>query len=109
IERTDLIDLGMGGANGAPNRLEFFIEGPGEALVDDVEVLSNGGANRVLNPGFESGMSLWGFQGTHVRSFVQDTGALSGTRALHLRAVERGDAGPNRIYTAVEQLPTGGA
>ena len=42
-------------ANGTPNRLEFFIEGPGECLVDEVAVLSNGGTNRVMNPGFESG------------------------------------------------------
>src|SRR6185369_8803316 len=43
IERTAIIDLGMGGANGGPNRFEMFIEGPGECLVDDVEANNNGG------------------------------------------------------------------
>lgn len=107
IERDALIDLGMTAGNGPPNRCEFFIEGPGECLVDDVEALSNGGTNRVTNPGFESGATGWAFQGTHARTSVQTGGAFAGSQCLRLRAVERGDPGPNRIRTAIAALPTG--
>jgi CotH protein/lamin tail-like protein/concanavalin A-like lectin/glucanase superfamily protein/Big-like domain-containing protein len=107
IEREAPIELGMTLGNGPPNRCEFFIEGPGECLVDDVEVLSNGGTNRVMNPGFESGAAGWAFQGTHAQTTVQTGGAFAGAQCLHLRAVERGDPGPNRVRTAVANLPTG--
>ena len=107
IERTALIDLGMGGGNGTPNRCEFFIEGPGECLVDDVEVLNNGGANRVTNPGFESGATGWTVQGTQAKSSVQTGGAFAGAQCLRLRAVERGDPGPNKVWTAIAALTTG--
>jgi hypothetical protein len=108
IERTAILDLGMGGANGGPDRLEMFIEGPGECLVDDVEARGNGGTNRVLNPGFETVDASWAFQGTHRRTVVQTGGAHSGNAALHLIASERGDAGPNRLRTGITPLLTGG-
>ncbi|MCI0745467.1 MAG: lamin tail domain-containing protein [Verrucomicrobia subdivision 3 bacterium] len=108
IERTGPIALGMTLGSGTPNRCELFIEGPGECLIDDVEVRSNGGTNRVLNPGFESGPSGWAFQGTHARTSVQTSGAFAGNQCLHLRAVERGDSGPNRVRTPVAAMPTGG-
>jgi len=108
IERTALIDLGMTSGNGTPNRCELFIEGPGECLVDDVEVRNNGDTNRVLNAGFESGGAGWAFQGTHVGTFVQTGGAFSGRQCLHLRAIDRGDAGPNRVRTGIAPMTTGG-
>jgi len=109
LERTALIDLGMTLGQGTPNRCEFFTEGPGECLVDDVEVRSNGETNRVMNPGFEAGATGWAFQGTQAKTFVQAGGAFSGGQCLHLRAVERGDPGPNRVRTAIATIPTGGA
>jgi hypothetical protein len=108
VERTGLIDLGMVSGTSNPDRLEMFIEGPGECLVDDVEVRNNGGANRVVNPGFESGDATWFFQGTHRRTSVENVGARSGSGVLHVRAVERGDAGANRIRTGIQVLTTGG-
>jgi hypothetical protein len=107
IERTGPAELGMGGANGTPNRFECYIEGPGECLIDEVEARSNGGTNRIMNGGFESGSTGWAFQGTHVRTAVQTGGAFAGSQALRLRAVERGDAGPNRIRTAIAAVATG--
>ena len=108
IERAGVIDLGMTSGNGTPNRFEFFIEGPGECLVDEMEVRSNGGTNRLSNPGFESGAASWFFQGTHQNSSVQSGGAFAGNNCLRLRAVERGDTGANRIRTAIVAPPTGG-
>jgi len=108
IEHTGLTGLGMSGGQGTPNRLELFLQGPGECLVDDVEVRSNGGANRVTNPGFESGATGWAFQGTHDASGVVEGQAHSGLRALHVRATERGDTGANRIRTGIQTMPVGG-
>ncbi|HXG46860.1 MAG TPA: lamin tail domain-containing protein, partial [Methylomirabilota bacterium] len=108
VERTGLVDLGMGGANGGPDRLEMFLEGPGECLIDDVEVRGNGGTNRVTDPGFEAGGANWFFQGTHRRTTVQTEGARSGAACLRVIAAERGDAGANRIRTAIAPLTTGG-
>jgi hypothetical protein len=109
IERTDVATLGFGTTgNGAPNRFEFFLQGQGECLVDEMECRSNGGTNRITNPGFESGATAWAFQGTHNKSSVEAGGAFSGSQALHVRAVERGDTGANRIRTAIALLPVNG-
>jgi hypothetical protein len=107
IERDALVELGMSSATSNPDRLELFLEGPGECLLDDVETRANGQLNRVTNPGFESGDASWFFQGTHRRSFVENGVGRSGN-ALHVVAAERGDAGANRIRTAIAVMPTGG-
>lgn len=107
IERDAMVELGMTSATSNPDRLELFLEGPGECLLDDVETRSNGQANRVTNPGFESGDASWAFQGTHRRSFVESGVGRTGS-ALHVVAAERGDAGANRIRTAIATMPTGG-
>src|SRR6185503_8595164 len=49
----------------------------------------------------------WTFQGTHAKTFVQNSGAFTGSQCLHLRAVERGDAGANRVRTAIATMVTG--
>ncbi len=111
IENTALTGLGMGSGtngNGAPNRFEFFLQGPGECLVDEVECLSNGGTNQIANNGFESGASGWAFQGTHSKTTVEAGGAFAGSGVLHVRATERGDTGANRIRTAIALMPVGG-
>ncbi|HET7624048.1 MAG TPA: lamin tail domain-containing protein, partial [Verrucomicrobiae bacterium] len=112
IERTDAAVLGMGdgvSGNGVPNRFEFFLQGAGECLVDDVEVRANGGANRVSNPGFESGAFGWAFQGTHAQSSVENAMApFSGTLSLHVRATGRGDTGANRIRIGITAMPVNG-
>ena len=64
IERTGRAQLGMSTTgNGAPNRFEFLLQGPGECLVDDMECRNNAGTNFIANPGFESGAGGWAFQG----------------------------------------------
>ena len=44
------------------------MQGPGEALVDEVEVFKTAGSNLISNNGFESGAAGWSFFGNH--SFV---------------------------------------
>ena len=85
IEHHGLLEFGKGTAD----QLQLFLLGAGEAQIDDVEVVPDGGSNRVPNPGFANA-SGWFFQGTHEPSEV--SGGV-----LNLRAVRRGDLGSNRV------------
>ncbi len=74
--------------------------GIGECLVDDVQVIV-GGANVVINPSFEDGLTNWFPQGSHDQSTIEVEGAAgAGTQSLHLRAGSRGDNGANRVRSA---------
>ena len=75
VEFTGVLDHG-GMANA--DQLHLFLQGPGEALVDNVEVIPQGGANLVVNGTFDSDAGGWVFQGTHSRSYWQPTGGFSG-------------------------------
>src|SRR5439155_24649996 len=46
------------------DRLQIFLLGIGECLIDEVEVRVNGGPNIVTNGGFEQGTSGWLLQGS---------------------------------------------
>jgi hypothetical protein len=108
VERTGIADLGMSSSQGTPNRLEFFIQGPGECLVDDMEIRSNNGPNLLSNPAFESGVAGWVFQGTHAPSVWEPNEGYNSSASLRVRAVERGDPGANRIRTGISTIPVGG-
>lgn len=102
VEFTGTLDNGNGGF--PPDQLQVTIQGGGEALVDDVQVIRVGTTvNLVSNGGFELGTlpsaTGWTLQGNHTESFVQATGAAVGTRCLHVKAQGRGDTGFNRIRT----------
>jgi hypothetical protein len=89
--------------------LQLFLLGAGEALVDNVEAFSTNGANRITNPGFESGTSGWFFQGTQRPSEWELTEGYQSARSLHLRAVERGDHVANRVRTVLSTaIPASG-
>ncbi|MCX6904682.1 MAG: lamin tail domain-containing protein, partial [Verrucomicrobia bacterium] len=94
VECTDLLDNGMDTANS----LQIFLMGPGECLVDNVEVIPAGGANLVANPDFSSGLGGWYPQGNQDLSGLDETGGYGDNgRCLHVRATGRGDTGANRI------------
>ncbi|MGZ8921185.1 MAG: lamin tail domain-containing protein, partial [Limisphaerales bacterium] len=96
---TGILDNGNGGF--PANQLQITLQGAGECLVDQVEVLK-GGVNYVTaNGNFESGTTGWVFQGNHSGATVNVGGAFEGTRSLHIRAPGRGDTGLNRIRTAL--------
>ncbi|HKQ38951.1 MAG TPA: lamin tail domain-containing protein [Verrucomicrobiae bacterium] len=89
--------------NGHPStptsdQLQVFLQGAGEALVDDVEVFLTGSTNRILNSTFTSGTNGWTAQGTHRLS-----GWAPATGALYLKATERGDHVANRVRTPFTQ------
>ena len=64
VEWTGVLDHGRGPAD----TLQLFVLGAGECLVDDVEVVPQGGANIIGNPSFNSGLSGWTLQGNQERS-----------------------------------------
>lgn len=95
IEFTGRVDNVAGGVS--TDRLHLLAQGPGEYLIDDVEVLSADGASRLANGNFSSGTSGWTFQGNHRGSVLDETGGLGGSRALRVVALGRGDTAVNRI------------
>ena len=99
VEFTGRLD---NGAMAAADQLQLFLLGAGECLVDNVEVLAEGGGNVIANGTFDSGANGWFFQGTHEDSHWQATGGESGG-CLHVVATERGDPGANRIRTVLTQ------
>src|SRR6185369_16869094 len=77
LETTGVLD---NGANYDPSigYAQIGLLDVGECLVDNIEVRSGtSGANLVLNPDFESGLSNWSLQGDHVRSSQENTGYAS--------------------------------
>ena len=86
---------------GAADRVQFFLMGEGEALVDDVTVLSNVGSNVVTNGGFESGLAGWTLQGNQSRSSLASGAGFGGGAALQLRGSSSGDPDGNRVFSAL--------
>jgi hypothetical protein len=93
IEHTGVLDHGSDNANS----LQVMALGSGgEFLIDDVEVIPQGGSNLVPNGGFENGMASWVPQGNHERTTLANTGYNS-ARSLHVRGTSHGDTGANRV------------
>lgn len=99
VEFTGVLD---NGALTAADQLQLFLLGAGECLVDNVEVIPQGGANVVANGTFDAGTGGWFFQGTHEQSAWQSGGGFSGG-CLRVVASDRGDTGANRIRTVLTQ------
>ncbi|WCJ58246.1 lamin tail domain-containing protein [Fontisphaera persica] len=95
IETTGLLDHG----NGPADSLQILLLGPGECLVDNVEVIPAGGGNLVRNPDFESGLDGWYAQGAFKYTYLETTQGYQSARSLHVVASDRGDTGANRIRT----------
>lgn len=99
VEFTGTLDNGNSGY--PPDQLQITLQGAGECLVDQVEVLRAGVNFVTQNANFEAGTTGWVFQGNHSATTVDTGGAFEGTRSLHIRAPGRGDTGLNRIRTAL--------
>ena len=90
------------------NRFFVTLLGPGESLVDDVELVTRAGVNLLAKAGnFEASPSGWSFFGTHDTSTIDTVGAASGLKCLHIRSVGDGDTGPNSIRTPITTLASG--
>ncbi len=88
-------------------QLQLFLLGPGEALVDSVQVLVAGN-NRIANSTFENGLNNWTFQGTQSHSSWEQGQGYNSARSLRLVATERGDHVANRVFTSLNSsIPRG--
>jgi len=99
VEFTGTLD---NGAMASANQLQIILLGAGECLIDNVEVIPQGGGNAVVNATFDSNTDGWFFQGTHEDSRWEATGGFSGG-CLRAVATDRGDTGGNRIRTVLSQ------
>ncbi len=91
----------------AADQLQIILLGPGEVIVDDVEVLV-AGSSRLLNGRFDGATNRWIFQGTHRTSRIEPTGGTDNSPALRLVAQDRGDHVANRVRTVLTAaIPTG--
>ncbi|VGO11732.1 hypothetical protein PDESU_00278 [Pontiella desulfatans] len=103
VSVTGMLELGSRGAS----RIEGGLQGAGECLLDDVQVLVDA-ENRVKNPTFNSGLSDWVMRGSHERS-SREPGGSGGTYALQVRASTRCDTGANQISGALSSSVADGA
>ncbi|HMJ65691.1 MAG TPA: CotH kinase family protein, partial [Candidatus Binatia bacterium] len=81
------------------DQLQMFLQGAGECLVDNVEVLTGGGVNLIANSTFESGAAGWTAEGTQEPSGLETSEGYNSSRSYHIRATDRGDNQVNRIRT----------
>jgi hypothetical protein len=103
IEVTDVLSLGSGSANA----IEGGLQGEGECLLDDVEVIYNG-LNQVPNSTFAAGLTGCGLRGNHIRSSLNASEGFGGGQGLQVRASGRADTGANRLYAALNTtIPNG--
>jgi hypothetical protein len=94
VEWTGYLDHGSTFASSPIDRLEIFLMGAGECLVDNVEVMGPGGSNWLgsVSGTFESGIGPWTGSGDHVNTYLESTAGYGGSsQSLHLVASERGD------------------
>jgi len=94
IQTTGVLDNGR---SDYPVNLQVFLEGEGECLVDNVEVIGPGGTNLVSNSTFEDGVTGWVMQGTQDQSGWETGEGYQSSKCLHVRSSGRGDPGANRI------------
>ena len=97
VEATGVLDLGMDPYG--IDHLEVMLMGPGEALIDDVEVIGPNGANLVANSTFEQDQRSWTVDGTHIRSSWEPLEGYASQHSLHLRASARGSTDSNKART----------
>ncbi|HLP77824.1 MAG TPA: choice-of-anchor X domain-containing protein, partial [Candidatus Paceibacterota bacterium] len=116
IDVTDVMENGQTGivnegdtGQATANRFELFLQGEGEAILDDMVFLSNGGANLVANGDFASGTNNWVLGGVLRRSYAENNAGSGGSAALHLVSAGRGDTGPNKISQLLSSTAATGA
>jgi hypothetical protein len=92
-----------------PDQLQVLLQGAGECLIDDLEVLDTNGANGITNSNFEDGVNGWTAEGTEEQSSWEPNEGFNSARCYHVRAVDRGDNTVNRIRTPLRSALTPGS
>ncbi|MGV3772445.1 MAG: lamin tail domain-containing protein [Verrucomicrobiales bacterium] len=111
IERRGILDHGSTNATATnPSKsLHILMMDGGEALIDQVAVIPDGGTNILANPDFESGLGNWKVLGTHEDSSLDASTLAAGRQSLHIRSTARGDTSANRVQGALRTGLTNGA
>ncbi|HET7625155.1 MAG TPA: lamin tail domain-containing protein [Verrucomicrobiae bacterium] len=99
ISATGVLDNSTYGS--AADELQVLLQGAGECLVDDVEVLDAGGTNHIANSTFESGASGWTAEGAESQSGVELSEGYNSSQSYRIRAVDRGNNQVNRVRAPV--------
>jgi len=105
ISATGTIDNG----NVPADELQVLLQGVGECLVDNVQVLNASSNNLIANSSFESGASGWTAEGTESSSSLESSEGYLSSKSYHLRAVEKGDNQVNRVRTLLTAPLAAGA
>ncbi|HWH68149.1 MAG TPA: lamin tail domain-containing protein, partial [Candidatus Sulfotelmatobacter sp.] len=95
MSATGTIDNG----SSAADQLQVLLQGAGECLIDNVQVVTPAGSNLIANSTFESGTTGWTAEGTEAPSGLETAEGYLSTRRYHIRAVDRGDNQVNRVRT----------
>jgi len=83
------------------SRIHLLAQGPGEYLIDNVQVFGTNGVNRVANGDFSNSQTGWTLQGNHRRSALAPGEGPDSSDALRVRATGRGDTAVNRIRAPI--------
>ncbi len=105
VEARGVLDNGTSAAD----QLQVLLQGPGECLIDDVEVRTAAGVNLVANSSFESGSVGWTAEGTLEASGLEAGEGFASSRSYRVRAADRGDNQVNRIRTSLTAAPAAGS
>jgi hypothetical protein len=82
----------------------LLLDGPGECLIDDVQVTdTTANVNIIQNGTFDAGPSKWRLLGNHQRSRVEPEPGNPGNSVLHLIASGPGEYQGNQIETTFAQ------
>jgi hypothetical protein len=95
--------------NVPPDELQVLLQGVGEALVDNVQVLDSNGNNLITNGTFETGAGGWFAEGTEKTSGLEMSEGFDSSQSYHLRAVEKADNQINRVRTLLSTPLTAGS
>ena len=93
ISATGTIDNGDVNAD----ELQVLLQGAGECLIDNVQVLTASGSNLIANSTFETDASGWTAEGAESQSSLEATEGYLSSKSYHIRAVDRGDNEVNRV------------
>ena len=110
ITRRGIMDHGATNffATAESQSAHVLLMGEGEALIDNVRVVPDGGTNIVRNPGFAEGMTDWVVGGSHDKSTLNLQDGSTDSSSLHIRADHRGDTASNRIRSRFYRPLTNG-
>ncbi len=106
VSATGTIDNG----DVTADELQVLVQGVGEALIDNVQVIDSSGQNRIANGTFEAGAGGWTAEGTEKTSTLETTeGYNNSSQSYHVRAVEKADNQVNRVHTPLTSALAAGS